>query len=312
MSASAKKQRNFLDYLGISAIGVAMGAADVVPGVSGGTMAFILGVYEELLATIKSFNLTFLKLLLKFQIKAALEHVNWKFLLALGLGLGLALFSLAHLVSWLLEHHPIPLFAFFFGLVLASIVSVSAHVRWNIITTLACIFGALIAYFVVRMIPVDMPHDPLTLFWCAGIAIMAMILPGISGSFLLFILGQYKYILDAVKTLDFLVLLPVAAGIAVGIMLFARLLTWLLKHQRRATITMLVGFMIGSLWKIWPFRITLETAVKPNGEIIPIREAVVWPDFGSKIFWLSLALCIAGYIIIALIERIAGKTPSSR
>lgn len=284
-----------------------MGAADVVPGVSGGTMAFILGIYEELLATIRSFNFALIRLLLKLKIKEALDHVNWKFLFSLGAGLGLTIFSLAHVISWLLENHPIPLFAFFLGLVLASIVSVSMHVRWNVAMAFACLFGAAVAYGVARIIPMDMPHDPLTLFWCAGIAIMAMILPGISGAFILFILGQYKYILDAVKAFDIATLLPVAAGIVVGIMLFARLLTWLLKRHHRATIALLVGFMIGSLWKIWPFRVTLETAVMPGGEIIPIRESVVLPDFGSRIFWLSFALCILGYAIISTLNHLKTK-----
>ena len=153
----------------------------------------------------------------------------------------------------------------------------------------------------------DMPHDPLTLFWCAGVAITAMILPGISGAFILFILGQYKYILNAVKAFDIATLLPVAAGIVVGIMFFAHLLTWLLKRHHQATITLLVGFMIGSLWKIWPFRVTLETAVMPGGEIIPIRESVVLPDFGSRIFWLSLALCILGYAIISTLNHLKTK-----
>ena len=304
---NSEKKRTLKDYFRIFGVGIAMGTADLVPGVSGGTMAFILGIYQELLATIKSFNIKFVKLLLTFKVKDALEHVNYRFLLSLLIGLGSALMSLAHLMSWLLEYHPVPLFAFFFGLVLASILSVSSHVRWNIPMYLTLIAGTAIAYFTVRLVPIDMPNDPLTLFWSAGIAIMAMILPGISGSFILFILGQYKYILDAVKSLDVVTLVPVAAGIIVGIMLFSRVLTWLLKHFKNLTITLLVGFMVGSLWKIWPFREVLETVVKPNGDIMPIREAVVLPDFGTGIFWLSLGLCIIGFLIINILDHLESK-----
>jgi putative membrane protein len=304
---TCRDDRTLKDYAGIAGVGVAMGAADIVPGVSGGTMAFIFGIYEELLASIKSFNLQLLRLLFAFRIKEGLEHVNWKFLVSLGGGLGGAFMTLAHLISWLLDHHPVPLFAFFFGLVLASIVAVSTHVRWNIPMFIACVAGTGVAYFLVRMVPMDMPNDPFTLFWCSGIAIMAMLLPGISGSFLLFMLGQYKYILDAVKSLDVITLLPVVAGIAVGVMLFSRVLTWLLKRHHQVTITLLVGFMIGSLWKIWPFRMVLETATKPNGEIIPIREAVVLPDLGSGLFWLSLGLCALGFVVISVLDHLQSK-----
>lgn len=299
--------RTLKDYVGVFAIGVAMGAADVVPGVSGGTMAFILGIYGELLATIKAFNLRFLGLVFSGRIKQAIKHINGGFLLSLGIGLGGALITFAHLISWLLDHHPVPLFAFFFGLVLASIVAVSTHVRWTVPMLIACAIGTVIAYFTVRLVPMDMPNDPFTLFWCSGIAIMAMILPGISGSFLLFILGQYQFILDAVRSLDLVTLLPVFAGIAFGIMLFSRVLTWLLKQHHQVTITLLVGFMIGSLWKIWPFRVVLATATKPGGEVVPIREAVVLPDGGSGLFWLSLGLCVLGFAVVSLLDHLQSQ-----
>lgn len=301
------KNRKFKDYLRIIGVGVAMGSADIVPGVSGGTMAFILGIYEELLTTIKSFNFKFLKLLFSLKIKEALEYVNYKFLISLLMGLGAALLSLAHSISWLLENQPILIFSFFFGLVLASIISVSSHVRWNIPMVITFIIGTAIAYFTVRLMPLNMPNDPITLFWTASVAIMAMVLPGVSGSFILFILGQYKYILDAVKSFDIITLLPVAAGIIVGILTFVRILTWLLKHHKNITITLLLGFMMGSLWKIWPFRIVLEKATKPNGDIIPIRETVILPDISSCIFWVSLGLCIIGIIIISLIDHLESK-----
>lgn len=304
MQPSAPPARTLKDYAGIAGIGAAMGAADVVPGVSGGTMAFILGIYDELLATVKSFNLDLVRLLLKFRIKAALDHINWKFLLALGIGLGGTLVSLAHVITYLLDHHPVPLFAFFFGLVLASIVAVATHVKWNAAMIATCALGAIAAYKIVRLVPMNMPNDPLTLFWSAAIAIMAMILPGISGSFLLFILGQYRFVMEAVKKLDVVTLLPFALGAAIGIMAFSRVLTWLLNHYRRVTITLLVGFMIGSLWKIWPFREVIEFVEKKPGELLPIRETVVWPDALNGQVVLSIVLCIAGFALITWLDRL--------
>ncbi len=304
MQPSAPPARTLKDYAGIAGIGAAMGAADVVPGVSGGTMAFILGIYDELLATVKSFNLDLVRLLLKFRIKAPLDHINWKFLLALGIGLGGTLVSLAHVITYLLDHHPVPLFAFFFGLVLASIVAVATHVKWNAAMIATCALGAIAAYKIVRLVPMNMPNDPLTLFWSAAIAIMAMILPGISGSFLLFILGQYRFVMEAVKKLDVVTLLPFALGAAIGIMAFSRVLTWLLNHYRRVTITLLVGFMIGSLWKIWPFREVIEFVEKKPGELLPIRETVVWPDALNGQVVLSIVLCIAGFALITWLDRL--------
>lgn len=297
-------KRSLPQYLRVTGVGVAMGAADVVPGVSGGTMAFILGIYDELLASIKSVNLTFLKLLLRFRIREAFLHVNGWFFVALFAGLGSALITLAHGITWLLDHQPVYLFSFFFGLVLASIVTVSYHVHWNWRMVLTCIIGTLIAYGIVRMVPVDMPNDPLTLFWTAAIAIMAMILPGISGSFILFILGQYRFVMEAVKSLDVITLLPFVAGVVTGILSFSHVLTWLLKTHRQVTITLLVGFMIGSLWKVWPFRVVLETATKPDGEIVPIRETVALPDFGSSQFWFALLLCLLGFAVIMIMDRV--------
>lgn len=299
--------------LAVAAVGVAMGAADVVPGVSGGTMAFILGVYDPLLNAIKSINLEFLGMVLRGRFVAAFKHINGGFLLALGSGILVALLSLAHLISWLLEFHPVPLFAFFFGLVLASIIAVSTHVRWNASMAVACVLGTLIAYFIVRLVPMQMPNDPLTLFLCASVAIMAMILPGISGSFILFVLGQYKYVLDAVKSFDVITLLPFVAGVAFGLLAFVRVLSWLLRRHHQVTITLLIGFMIGSLWKIWPFRAVLEVAIDPKGHEIPLRERLLAPDWGSAQFWLSLGLCIAGLFLISTLDHLqTGRNPLIR
>ncbi len=305
--SNMKKSRAPGEYGYLVFTGAAMGAADVVPGVSGGTMAFILGVYEELIHTIKSFNLRLVRLLLAFRIREALDHVNWKFIIALGGGLGGAVLSLARVLSWLLEHHSVPLYAFFFGLVVASIVAVSAHVRWKPSMVATLVAGTVGAYIIVGLVPMDMPHDPLTLFLSGAVAICAMILPGISGSFILLILGQYAFILNAVKDMNVLALGPAVAGMVVGIMTFSRILSWLLKHYHQVMITLLVGFMLGSLRKIWPFKEVREWMENRHGDLAPMIEDNVLPDFGSRLFWISLGLCLLGFLLISVLDHIQSR-----
>ncbi|MGA1530780.1 MAG: DUF368 domain-containing protein [Kiritimatiellia bacterium] len=305
--SAARKDRTLKEYAGVAGVGVAMGAADVVPGVSGGTMAFILGIYEELLATIKSVNITFIKLIFSFKIKEALDHVNWKFLAALGTGLAVSILSLARVVTWLYEHHQNNLFAFFFGLILGSILIIASHVRWGAKTALSLAVGTLIAYFVVRLVPVSMPNDPLTIFWCGSVAIMAMILPGISGSFILLILGQYHYVMNAVKGLDIPAMAPFAVGALAGLLIFARILSWLLDRFHQLMISFLTGFMVGSLWKIWPFREVLETMEGSDGELVPVREAIHLPAASLDAWLVPLLLCIAGFVAVYGLDRLQKK-----
>ncbi|HMO04330.1 MAG TPA: DUF368 domain-containing protein [Kiritimatiellia bacterium] len=300
------KQRTLRDCLGITGVGMAMGAADVVPGVSGGTMAFILGIYEELLGTIKQVNITFLRLVLSLRIKEALDHINWKFLVSLAAGLAISILSLARIVTWLYEHQQSNLFAFFFGLILASIVVIATHVRWNGKTAMSLVAGTIIAYLIVRLVPVETPKDPLTIFWCGAVAIMAMILPGISGSFILLILGQYHFVMKAVKSLDVVTLLPFAFGCAVGLLGFARILSWLLDRFHQVMISFLVGFMVGSLWKIWPFRTVLETMEGSHGELVPVREALAFPaDIAAWV--IPVLLAVAGFMLVYAMDRLQRK-----
>jgi putative membrane protein len=295
------------EYLRLFLTGAAMGTADPIPGVSGGTMAFILGVYEDLLAGIKSINLEFIKLLLQFKFKEAFSQVPWKFLLTLGLGVFSALLLLANIIGWLLDNHAVYLFSFFFGLVLASIIAIGARVQWALRTVGTVIAGTLIALFIVTRIPVDMPHDPLTLFLSSTVSTCAMILPGISGSFILLILGQYAYVIDAVRNMDILTLLPVALGSVVGLLSFARLLSWLLNRYEQATIAALVGFMIGSLYKIWPWKVVLEWGIDRHGDPMPLIERNIAPDVASSAFWLSLALCVAGFLLVSLLDHLQSR-----
>ena len=288
----------------VAASGMVMGAADVVPGVSGGTMAFILGIYEELLGAIKAFNLAFVGLVVRGRLKAAFAQVNGKFLASLATGLALSILTLSRLVTWLYEVHPVPLFSFFFGLIVASIAVIGAHVRWRPTTAASLVAGAAIAYAIVRLVPVQMPHDPLTLLWCGAVAIVAMILPGISGSFILLILGQYHYVMSAVKSLDVITLFPFACGAAIGLLSFARVLSWLLGRWHQAMISFLVGFMIGSLWKIWPFRNVLETMTTVSGKLVPVREAVILPDWSLATYGLPALLFLGGFAVVVGIDRI--------
>lgn len=312
MTNSQHVSRTPIQSLRLFFTGVAMGIADVIPGVSGGTMAFILGIYEELINAIKSFNLEFIKLLLQLKFKQALDHVPWKFLLALGLGIGSAVFTLAHAVSWLLENQPVFLFSFFFGLILASILAVGATVKWSPMTLISMVVGTVVAYLIVGLVPLQMPHDPLTLFLSGAVAIMAMILPGISGSFILLILGQYEYVLEAVKSLDIFTILFVGAGAVVGITGFSRVLSWLFKHYEQATIAVLVGFMLGSLRKIWPWKETLETTIDRHGDVVPLVEQNILPAFSSQAeiqqVVIASVLCLAGFLVVTYLDHLQSKS----
>jgi len=276
-----------------------MGAADVVPGVSGGTMAFILGIYEELLEAIRSFDLRFLRLALKFRFQEAFESTAWRFLLALLAGIFLAIFSLAKLLSWLLYHQPALIWSFFFGLILASVYTVSRHLeKWGPALVLWMLLGALGTYVLVGLVPVSAPHTPLFLFLSGSVAICAMILPGISGAFVLVLLGQYAYVLEAVNNRDFLTLLIVAAGAGVGILSFVRFLNWLLKKFHDPTMALMTGLMLGALRKIWPWKQTLEGVLGDQGKTASLYQVNVLPSSWGREVFVALCLMALGFLIV--------------
>ncbi len=303
-----KNRRRAKDYLYLFFTGTCMGAADIVPGVSGGTMAFIMGIYEELLDAIKSFNLRLLRRALKFDVKGCLQHVPWQFLLVLGTGILITLKLLADVVHGVLEDPTgkIYLYAFFFGLVLASIAVLSRHIKWSTRAFIALGAGAITAWLIVGLVPAEMPHTAPYIFFSGMIAIMAMILPGISGSFILLILGQYAFVVGALKDLDFKVFAIFGAGAAIGLCGFARVLSWLLKRYHALTIAALIGFMIGSLRKIWPFKDAANTTYieDRHGEMIPLSEPNHLPDFSSNEWWIALALAALGVVLILIIEAV--------
>lgn len=250
------KERSLLGYFGVAARGFLMGAADVVPGVSGGTMAFILGIYDELLDSIHAIDVNFIRLILTLKWREAFQVFPWKFVLSLVLGIGTAILTLAHLLEWALENYPVYIWSFFFGLIVASIIAVRKRVgEWNAANILAAGVAAVSAYVLVGLTPSETPHTPLLIFLSGAVAICAMILPGISGAFILLLLGKYFYVLNAVKELDLITIGLVGAGAVVGLISFVRLLRWMLLKNHDLVVAILTGFMLGSLRKVWPWKI---------------------------------------------------------
>ncbi|MDY7038595.1 MAG: DUF368 domain-containing protein [Thermodesulfobacteriota bacterium] len=294
-----KPNRSILSYLGITVRGFCMGSADVVPGVSGGTMAFILGIYEELIHAIRSFDLTFFRLLLSFKIREAADYAAWQFLVSVGLGILMAIFSLAKILSWLLENQPVLIWSFFFGLIIASIFTVSRRLsQWNLFMALWMVLGAIGAYFLVGMVPVNTPDAPWFLFISGAIAICAMILPGISGAFILVLMGKYHYVLEAVNNRDLFTLFIVATGAVLGLTTFARFLGWLFKKHHDMTIAILCGLMIGSLRKVWPFKKTLQSMTDAHGNSITIAQANILPSQWNNEVTIALSLLVMGFLVV--------------
>lgn len=286
-----------------------MGAADVVPGVSGGTIAFISGIYEELLSSISSINIANLKLLKKEGLNAAWKAVNGNFLLALLSGIFISIISLAKLISWLLENKPIMVWSFFFGLVLASILYVGKQLtKWNAVTVILFLIGAFVAYFITTLQPAISESSSLLFFFFAGaLAICAMILPGISGSFILVLLGAYKPVLDAIHSRDIKLIGVMAIGAVVGLLSFSKVLRWLFDHHRNYTLAVLTGFILGSLNKIWPWKETLSWRVNSHGVEVPFNERSISPfSFeGDSQLMMAILLSIIGFAVIILLEKLA-------
>ncbi len=287
-----------------------MGAADVVPGVSGGTIAFITGIYAELLDSIRSVDAEAAKLLFSFRLKALWQHINGGFLLALLSGIGFSVLSLSRIILFLLTNYPEPLWSFFFGLIVASAVVVGKKIdRWNAGVAIAALLGTFIAYYVTVATPTQTPESYWFVFISGAIAICAMILPGISGSFLLVLLAKYEYILTAVKDLKISTILIFVMGCVVGILSFSRILNWALTRYHSLTVALLTGFMVGSLNKVWPWKQTLETYTDRHGELKPLIQQNVLPGnyeslTGNPSFLnLAIALAALGFLLVFLVDR---------
>ncbi len=293
--------------------GMAMGAADVVPGVSGGTVAFITGIYDELLRSIAAIP-NAVAPLLRGRFAEAWRTANASFLLVLFAGVLTSILSLAQLISYLLKEHPIPVWSFFFGLILVSVHLVGKEVqRRNLSRLVSLCLGIGFAYWITVASPVQWNASGMSLFLAGAIAICAMILPGISGSFILVLLGLYPVILGAVKAFDAGIMLTFAGGCLVGLLSFARLLSWVLRRWRDLTLAFLTGLMLGSLNKVWPWKETLTWRTNSHGEQVPVLEHNLLPStFGELTgqdpqFLLAVLLAVAGIILVLGLEWLAGR-----
>lgn len=303
------KERRILDYIFITLKGMAMGAADVVPGVSGGTIAFISGIYEELITSINNINLSLIGIFKKEGIKAVWNKINGNFLVSLFIGIFISVLSLAKFLSWLLENEPVLLWSFFFGLVVASIFFVGKEIKqWNLGKITILVLGAALAYFITEL-PVSENTDSLPyLFMSGALAICAMILPGISGAFILVLLGSYKTILDAVHERDLKIVITVALGAIFGLLSFARLLKWMFSHYKNTTLALLAGFILGSLNKIWPWKKVLETQTFGDKTVVVADKNVLpWVFEGDNQLMLAIILAIIGFSLIFILEKAATK-----
>jgi len=306
-----------LSPVGVFLRGMLMGAADIVPGVSGGTMAFITGIYDTLLASIRAFDLIFLGKLVRLDITGAWQHVNGAFLLALLAGIATSIFSLAQIVSWLLEHHPVPLWAFFFGLILASAIVLLREVQhWSALIVTSLVVGVAVALFIALSPVVNLDIGLAGVFLAGFVAICAMILPGISGSFILVLLGMYSTVLLAIKSFDLLFILVFVLGAGCGLLCFSRLLHWLLHRFRRPTMALLTGFLFGSLLVVWPWKRVLEWTENRHGQLTAVQQLPVSPaDFQiysgqEPQLGLCLALMTLGFIVVWLIHARWGHAQS--
>ncbi|MDR2465822.1 MAG: DUF368 domain-containing protein [Prevotellaceae bacterium] len=300
-------------YSTIALKGMGMGAADVVPGVSGGTIAFITGIYDELLSSVKNFPKAIARLPAnKFNLKIFMEEANLGFLLALLAGIALSFLSLAKIITALLKNYPVPVWSFFFGLILASVWFVLKDIdKWKPSHFVSLAAGIAAGYLITVVGPSQTPDALWFIFVSGAAAICAMILPGISGSFILLLLGKYEYMLRAIGSLDLIAIGVFALGAASGLISFSHFLSWLLKKYRFVTIAFLGGMMFGSLNKIWPWKETVESIFNSKGELIPVREINVLPctyvetTGADAMIPAALIMLATGFLLIFVIDKIA-------
>jgi len=294
-----------------------MGAADVVPGVSGGTVAFITGIYEELIGSIKSIDVDALRLLGQFRIAEFWKKINGSFLIAILGGIVTSLISLARLMTYLLDNHPIAIWSFFFGLILISSPLILRDItKWNLGTALSFIAGIVIAYLITIISPTETPTNFLFIFFCGALAICAMILPGISGAFILLLIGKYEFMISALINLNIPVIIVFVLGCFLGLLGFSRFLSWILTHYRFPTLALLAGFMIGSLNKVWPWKEVLSYRVNHEGNQVPAFDKSILPwDYFSitgqdpQVFKAILCASLGVFLVVA-IEKTAAMLKS--
>lgn len=310
MGNAAKMPR----LVGIYLRGIAMGAADVVPGVSGGTVAFITGIYEELIYSIKSINPTALGILYKDGLAACWASINGSFLAVLLLGIMTSVISLAKVITYLLDEHPLVVWSFFLGLIAASSIHMIKQIKiWNLSVVIALTLGVVAAVGVAEIRPAEITPT-LPIFFGAGcIAICAMILPGISGSFILLLMGMYSHVLTALKDIQVVPILVFAAGCGTGLLGFSQLLSWMFRRYHDRTMALLTGFLIGSLNLVWPWKQTLRYYQNSSGEQLPLQQSNVWPWTYQSLSGLEsnvlecILFIILGLFLVYLLERVGSK-----
>jgi putative membrane protein len=314
----------FPDYLLISLKGIAMGAADVVPGVSGGTIAFISGIYQELIDSINKIDVKTILSVRKNGIKATWAALNGNFLLALISGIFISILTFSKIITFLLDNHPILVWSFFFGLVLASILLIWKQItHWKYYSLFALLLGTFVSYYITIAKPVASPDSLPYLFLSGFVAIIAMILPGISGAFILLLMGSYQTVIGTINQFRegiasfnmeilgqaMIKLMTFAVGAILGLKLFSKILHWMFAHHKNTTLAVLIGFMIGSLNKIWPWKQVLETRLNSHGEVVPFLEKSLLPQHfeGNPQIIGAIVMVLFGFILIVGLEKIAAK-----
>lgn len=314
--------RRLRDYLIISAKGLAMGAADVVPGVSGGTIAFISGIYEELIETIHRLDFGFFKIWKHNGLKEAWKTYNLSFLLSLLIGIAISIISFAKLIIWLLEVYPIAVWSFFFGLIVASIVYIARQIdKWRVAEIIFIVIAGLFSYYITIAQPLGTTDNNWFLFFAGFIAIIAMILPGISGAFVLLLLGAYSGVIGIITDLTdgllktnwdilgsaLIRLCIFSIGALMGLKVFSGALNWMFKNYKNITLAILTGFMVGALNKIWPWKEVLEYRINSSGEEVPFLEQSIFPQNfdGEPQVLIALVFAVIGFLIIFLLEQLA-------
>lgn len=297
---------NILKNISVAVKGFCMGAANVVPGVSGGTIALISGIYEELIESLNSLMTPSVwRMLIKRDVKGFWKGIHGNFLLWLFVGVLLSIFSLAKLIEYELAYHPVQVWALFFGLILASAYYMLKDIRgWKAGDALTALCGAGIGLLLCTLSPSTTPDSLWFIFICGAIAVCTMILPGISGSFILVLMGKYDFIMSAVSEMNVPVLAAFAVGCGAGILAFAKFLHWLLARYERQTMLVLVGFVIGSLVKVWPWN-DMESVASAQ----MLREGAASPvnmQIPSAILW-----CVIGVVLIAVIQKFSVKGSDS-
>lgn len=291
-----------------------MGAADVVPGVSGGTIAFITGILDTLLDSIRRINPKLFGIIRNQGFKAAFEYINGAFLLTLFAGILTSIFSLAKVISWLLANHPIPIWSFFFGLIIISVIHMLKQVeKFSLFKLVLFALGVMVAWGITMLNPISMEATYLNIFIGGSIAICAMVLPGISGSFILLLLGLYTSILGSVKSFDVAVIAVFAAGALCGLLSFSHLLSMLLRKFHDATLIFLTGLMLGTLGKIWPWKQTLSWRTNSKGDQVPLLEQNLSPMSFEQLtgesaqLGFAVAAMLAGILLVWTMERFAAR-----